>query len=183
MRHVSKKVRVAIATAGVGALLGAAGFAVASFITTGSASGVPGEAESFTALAVSGSQASTGKLLPGETQDITLSFKNKNDVNGRVLAIEPAGKTVSIGDTAVTEGHCFEMVQQHPTYDLGSVELVVEGNGGNGSYLLTDAVTLLGSEDDTNEDGVSDDQACQGMTFTTTWKVKFQATRAPAIAL
>jgi hypothetical protein len=162
--RVTRKVKAAVAVVVGGTVLGVGGFAFAAYVQSTTSDAVAGSAESFAAVTVTGAQ--TGKLLPGETADVTLTFTNpNNNVKAKLVAIT-AG-TVSVDSVASVDdtAYCHDQIELStagvgilPTLDVGQANL---------PFVLTGAVKL---KDDT-------DIRCQGMTFHTTWTVQFQAIR------
>jgi hypothetical protein len=113
---------------------------------------------------VTGGEA--GKLLPGETADVTLTFTNPNsNVRAKLTSIAPGAVVVDTVANAADMAYCHDQIALTtagagalPTLDLSQANL---------PFVLAGAVTL---KDDT-------DNRCQGMTFHTTWTVQSQAVR------
>lgn len=158
------KIRTALAITGTSAILGVGGFALAAFIQQSTSDAVAGSAESFAPITVTGAQ--TGKMLPGESADVTLTFTNPNsNVRAKLTSIAPGAVVVDTVANAADMAYCHDQIAQStagvgplPTLDLSQANL---------PFVLASAVTL---KDDT-------DNRCQGMTFHTTWTVQSQAVR------
>jgi hypothetical protein len=148
-----------------GTILGIGGFAIAAFVQTSTSDAVAGSAESYAPTTVTGAQ--TGKLLPGETADVTLTFTNPNDnVKAKLISVAAGDVVVDTVANVDDMTYCHDQLQLStagggttlPTLDVGQANL---------PFVLAAAVKL---KDDT-------DIRCQGMAFHTTWTAQFQAVR------
>lgn len=162
--RLNTKIRTALGITIAGTVLGTGGFAIAAFIQQSTSDAVAGSAESFAPIKVTG--GATGKLLPGETADVTLTFTNPNsNVRAELTSI---GAGAVVVDTVANVGdmpYCHDQIELStvsvgtlPTLDLSQANL---------PFVLAHAVKL---KEDT-------DIRCQGMTFHTTWTVQSQAVR------
>jgi len=163
--RINNKAKSVLIVATVGALMGAGGFAVASFVQDSTTGGVSGSAEAMTPATVTGAQV--GTLLPGEKAYVTLTLSNPNaNVKIKLVSVTPGDVVIDTVGNVADKPYC-----------QGQLELSVAGadpllptlavSEANFPYKLTDAVKM---KEDT-------DIRCQGMTFHTTWTAQFQAVR------
>jgi hypothetical protein len=141
---------VLIALAALAAALGAAGIAVAAWLSSGS--GKPGLAAATalapTTTAVAGSAVTTGLLTPGTTGTAVVTVTNPNPYRVKVLTIGPNGAATATGGagTCATTGVTFTVQQPG----------VVLAAKASSTLTLAGAVAMS----TTSETG------CQGATFT-----------------
>ncbi|MFF3456849.1 hypothetical protein ACFYXH_21445 [Streptomyces sp. NPDC002730] len=162
--RLNTKIRTVLGVTVVGTILGIGGFAIAAFIQQSTSDAVTGSAESFAPITVTGGQ--TGKMLPGETADVTLTFTNPNsNVRAKLISIAADDVVVDTVANADDMTYCHDQIELSatgvgtlPTLDLSQANL---------PFVLADAVKL---KEDT-------DIRCQGMTFHTTWTVQSEAVR------
>jgi hypothetical protein len=163
--RINKRVMPVLVIAAVGTILGVGGFAVAAFIQPSSVDSVPGSAESFVAVTVTGAQ--TGTLLPGESALVTLTLTNPNsNVKARLLSIAPGAVFIDTVGNPADATYCHDQIELSTAgADPHMPTLAV--SEANYPFALNNAVKL---KDDT-------DIRCQAMTFHTTWTAQFQAVR------
>jgi hypothetical protein len=162
--RISRKAKTVLAIAVASTIVGIGGIAIAAFVQSSTSDAVAGSAESFVPTTVTGAQ--TGKLLPGETADVTLTFTNpNNNVKAKLISIAADDVAVDTVANADDTTYCHDQIELSatgvgtlPTLDVGQANL---------PFVLAAAVKL---KDDT-------DIRCQGMTFHTTWTAQFQAVR------
>jgi hypothetical protein len=142
----------------------AAGAAWAAF-GSGVEGTASGSAESVQIVTVAGTQVKK-TLLPGEASPVKLKITNPNEnVRAQILGVAPAGVVVAGTATAAQNTACAEHLFQDATL----------ATPGTFPTLDKDAHTTV-----TLPNGISLGNApleCNGMTYTTTWKVDFQAVR------
>jgi hypothetical protein len=163
--RIKKKILPVLAVAAVGTILGVGGFALAAYIQTSNVESVPGAAETFTAVTVTGAQ--TGTLLPGESALVTLTLTNPtSNVAAELVSVAPVqvfiDSVANPADAAYCQG---QLVLSTAGADPIMPTLAV--SQANVPYALNNAVTL---SPDT-------DIRCQGMTYHTTWTAQFEAVR------
>jgi hypothetical protein len=142
----------------------AAGAAWAAF-GSGVEGTAAGAAESVQIVTVTGTQVKA-TLLPGEASPVKLQITNPNEnVRAQILGIAPAGVVVNGTATAAQNLACAEHLFQDATLSTP----------GSFPTLNKDAHTTVSLPN-----GISLGNApleCNGMTYTTKWKVDFQAVR------
>jgi hypothetical protein len=141
---------VLIALAALAAALGAAGIAVAAWLSSGS--GRPGvsagNALAPTTSTVAGSAVTSGLLVPGATGTAVVTLTNPNPYKVRVLTIAPNGAATASGGvgTCATTGVTF--TAQQPGVTLAA--------GAGTTLTLAGAVAM----------STASETGCQGATFT-----------------
>ncbi len=141
---------VLIALAALAAALGAAGIAVAAWLSSGS--GRPGvsagNALAPTTSTVAGSAVTSGLLVPGATGTAIVTVTNPNRYTVRVLTIAPNGAATASGGvgTCATTGVTF--TAQQPGTALAA---------GAGTTLTLPGAVAMSTASETG---------CQGATFT-----------------
>ncbi len=163
------KLRAGIATAATAAVLGIGGFALAAFVQNSEAQATS-KAATFAPVVVTG--AIDGQnLLPGDSTKVTLTISNptSNTVNAKVTSITADGVDVaaaSVGGSAETAADCATYVNQKTNDKLNIPFPTIEA-GKSAVYVLNNGVTLNNAAPIT----------CQGMSFTTKWKVTLEPVR------
>ena len=141
---------VLIAFAALAAALGAAGIAVAAWLSSGS--GRPGvsagNALAPTTSTVAGSAVTSGLLVPGATGTAVVTVTNPNPYRVRVLALAPGGAVTASGGvgTCATTGITFTAQQPGVTLAAGA-----------GTTLTLPGAVAMSTASETG---------CQGATFT-----------------
>jgi hypothetical protein len=163
--RITRKVRTVLTIAIAGTILGISGFAIAAFVQASTSDAVAGSAEAYAPTTVTGAQ--TGKLLPGETADVTLTFTNpNNNVKAKLISIAAGDVVVDTIANVADKMYCHDQLALS-TAGAGAVLPTLDVGQANLPFVLAAAVKL---KDDT-------DIRCQGMTFHTTWTAQFQAVR------
>jgi hypothetical protein len=161
----ANKKRLSAVAAGVAVAAVGAGAAWAAF-GTGVSTAVAGKAEAVQVVAVTGTQV-TESLLPGESSEVTLTVKNPNkNVKAEIGSITADGVVVSNISTPDTKWACEQKVVQNLALGA-SATLPILDKDATATITLPTGVTLAETAP----------LACQGMEFTTKWKVHFKAIR------
>jgi hypothetical protein len=159
----NKKRFAVLGAVGVTALV-AAGAAWAAF-GSGVEGSAAGAAETVEVVTVTGTQVKS-PLLPSEHSAVKLSITNPNDnVRAQISGITPAGVVVGGTGNAATDASCANHIFQDATLADGDV-LPTLGKGGSRTVTLPTGISLGNAP-----------LACNGMTYTTKWKVDFTAIR------
>jgi hypothetical protein len=171
-----RNIKIMIAAAAAVGTVAVAGISYAAFARSadGTASG---GSEEFNNLTVAGQWVggtASPNLLPGEAGAVklTIGAPGDNSVNAEVVSITPnpitagdIGGDVTGGDKAT----CAAWLSAQ-TFTPAAGTVVLDKNATNVQVTLNSAVTF----------SVDATEVCEGMTFSTKWKVRFQATRAAA---
>ncbi len=173
---MNKRIKAIVATTLVAAGIAGAGIAYAAFARTGTA-GAQGSSEEFNALTVAGTWVGNShgtSLLPGEAGlvRLTIGAPADNTVNAEVVSVVP--NPITAGDidgdvTGADKATCAGWLSAQ-TFTPAAGTVVLAKNATGVKLNLADAVTF--SNDAT--------EVCEGMTFKTTWKVAFRASRTAA---
>ncbi|GAB7041543.1 MULTISPECIES: hypothetical protein [Catenuloplanes] len=165
----TKKRGTTIAVAGaVAAVAIGGGVAWAAFAQSATAQNVAGSSAKFGVFTATGNFA-TGQganMLPGDKADIVINVNlpSNNTANALIKSVTPTvgGKTVTPAAQADCAGQ-IDLAQYLPA------NLVI-AKGADAKLILADAVTFRKTMT----------EACQGISFTTTWDVQVEATNDDA---
>ncbi len=165
------KMKALIAGAAAVGIIGAGAVAYAAFGYSPVADAA-GSAESFKAVTVT-VPAGTKALLPGESDNVILKIENPNNGNAKAKVVAITGVGVDVlqsstsANTPEAKAYCESKIAQKVN-DPSNVTPLPTLSGGTSQYTLNNGVAFASDMDST----------CEGITFTTKWKVEFQAVRS-----
>ncbi len=165
-----KRTKIAITGAVAAGTIAAAGIAYAAFGYSPVAEAT-GKADTFKPVTVTVDGATT-TMLPGEKANVALKLTNPGDNTVKADVVSITGTGVEVlqsslaGNTPADKTYCESMVKQN--VNPGAVNAIPLLGAGTYDFTLVGGVEFLEAMD----------IRCQGMSYTTKWKVEFKAVRS-----